>query len=325
MGKLTPFLLAALLAFPCFGKVLVASAVAWVDDEVVTTTDVEREAQNRLATAATENPGIQIEALLAKLRQDVFQYLIDKKVRAHVVLATLSESQIEGLDGFALEKQDELARLTGSRAALRAQLSERGMTLEEHRDHIIEDILFEEARRRALPPDKTPVSPAEMRNYYDNNPEEFIQPASATVRLLTIRLAGRSREEARTLIEAAQSRIRGGEAFEDVARELSEGPKAESGGLWERVEKGSLTTALDEAAFAAPIGTSSEVIQTDFGLHILLVEQRRSSEVIPFDQASHRIEELLRQERTTARLREWLRALQKVAYVETREQAGDPR
>ena len=315
MNKAVVLLLVLLSASRCLAQDVIAGVVAWVNDKVITTTDVNREVQNRLA-AAGEYSNDELQAALPELQKAATEYLVDRKIRAGAVRSALTEQQIEGLNDFAIERQEELARMAGSRAAFRAQLSERGMTLERHRDLIIETILYEEARRRALPTDKVPVSPAETKTYYYNHPEEFIQPAWVTLHQIMIRFSGRTRDEAWTLIQAAQARLRESEPFEKVARELSEGPKAESGGLWEHLQKGSLRAELDEAAFSIPVGAPSEVIETDVGLHLMLVEQRHPDTLVPFEQAADRIEKLLRQERAAARLREWLQSLSKVAYVE---------
>jgi len=317
MHKVIGLMLVVLLVSPSFGQVMVAGVAAWVDDEVITIADVEREARNRLASARREYSPEELEALRPKLNQEVREYLIDRKIRAHAVLSTLAEAQREGLEDFAMEKQNEFARMAGSRAVFRAQLLQMGITLEEHRKLIQESILFDEARRRASPRGKTPVSPAEMRAYYEDYPEEFREAPWVTLRQIVIRFAKHTEDEARTIVQAAQARLRAGEPFDTVARELSEGPNAEAGGLWEHVEKGAFTSELDKAAFEAAVGIPSNIIQTRVGLYIILVDERHPERTIPFDEAYVRIENVLRQKRAAARVGEWLRSLRKTAYVET--------
>ena len=301
MHKLIGLMLVFLVASPSFGQVIVAGIVAWVDDEVITIADVERETQNRLASAEREYSPEQLEALLPKLRQKVLEDLVERKKMAHAVLSTLTEAQREQLGDLAMEGQNRKVREERSRAAFRLKLLREGLTLEEHRELIKQSMLLKEAQRRATPRDETLVSPAEMRAYYENYPERFRQNAWTTLRQIVIRFEGHTEDETQTLIEAAQARLGAGEAFETVARELSEGPKGEGGGLWEHVEKGTLISELDKAAFEAPVGIPSDIIQTLVGLHIVLVEERHPERAIPFDEAHVQIKDVIRQERAAAR------------------------
>ena len=75
--------------------------------------------------------------------------------------------------------------------------------------------------------------------------------------------------------DAAMDRLRGGASFESVARETTGDAPAELG----LVERGELPGALAEAAFAPREGEVSAPVQTDFGWHILKVE-----EVIPAEE-----------------------------------------
>jgi peptidyl-prolyl cis-trans isomerase C len=76
--------------------------------------------------------------------------------------------------------------------------------------------------------------------------------------------------------EAAMSRLQAGEAFEDVAADVSvDTSSAEQGGDLGWVGRGSLVSQqVEEAVFSLQPGERSGIVETDFGFHIIEVLER---------------------------------------------------
>lgn len=92
----------------------------------------------------------------------------------------------------------------------------------------------------------------------------------------------RSREEAVAELEAARERLADGEAFADLAAELSEDTvSAEQGGDLGVISRGFFGEAFEDAAFALDEGEVSDIVETDNGLHLL---QATALEREPFEQ-----------------------------------------
>lgn len=79
--------------------------------------------------------------------------------------------------------------------------------------------------------------------------------------------------EKQSRILQAQERINNGEAFADVAREMSE-DKARRGGDLGWMQRGSMVGPFQDAAFEAEIGVMTAPVRTKFGYHLILVEAR---------------------------------------------------
>ncbi len=91
------------------------------------------------------------------------------------------------------------------------------------------------------------------------------------------------RDEARRKAEAALVRLRAGDAFPDVAAELSEEPGAEGRqGLLQPGREGSWVSEFWSAALSLEPGEISRVVETQYGFHVLHLERR---EIVPFEEA----------------------------------------
>lgn len=82
--------------------------------------------------------------------------------------------------------------------------------------------------------------------------------------------ATRNREEALARIALAQQALAEGTDFATVARTYSDGPTARSGGELGAFTRGSMVPAFEEAAFALDVGAVSDVVETPYGLHLIL-------------------------------------------------------
>lgn len=81
--------------------------------------------------------------------------------------------------------------------------------------------------------------------------------------------ATRSKQEAEQQIAQLKGQIDGGADFADLARQHSDCPSGKSGGDLGAFGRGQMVPAFEQAAFALPVGGTSEVVETDFGYHLI--------------------------------------------------------
>lgn len=79
----------------------------------------------------------------------------------------------------------------------------------------------------------------------------------------------RTQEEARARAEEARRKILAGEPFDSIARIYSDDSTASRGGALGGFEKGVMVGAFEEASFALAVGAVSEVVETQFGFHVI--------------------------------------------------------
>jgi hypothetical protein len=119
------------------------------------------------------------------------------------------------------------------------------------------------------------LSDDDIRTAYLRSPEWELT-VRHLVRLAPLRSSPAQRAEARAVAEQAAARAAAGEDLAELAAELSEEPGAErTGGLLRPGRRGSWVTPFWEAAAALQVGEVSGVVESEYGYHVLRVEQRQ--------------------------------------------------
>jgi peptidyl-prolyl cis-trans isomerase D len=142
------------------------------------------------------------------------------------------------------------------------------------------------------------VSAKEIEDYYENNKEKFGQPKQVKVRHILIKADARDKEgteKARQRAESIREEAAKGKDFAQLAKQKSEdaGTK-DRGGEIGFISKGMVVPEFEQAAFSMKAGEISGVIQTQFGFHILKVDEVREARTQPLEKVKGQIEVLLK-------------------------------
>ena len=78
-----------------------------------------------------------------------------------------------------------------------------------------------------------------------------------------------TKEEALERIQDLKSQVLSGISFSEIATEFSDCPSAEKGGDLGKFGRGAMVKAFDMAAFELEVGEVSEVVETEFGYHLI--------------------------------------------------------
>lgn len=125
------------------------------------------------------------------------------------------------------------------------------------------------------------VNDEAIQKYYDEN----IVSAEGDVEVRARHILLETEEEALAVVEE----IEGGANFEQLARDRSTGPSAPAGGDLGYFTREAMVAPFSEAAFAMTAGEVSAPVQTQFGWHVIKVEDRRETAPPPLEQVRDEI------------------------------------
>jgi len=189
-----------------------------------------------------------------------------------------------------------------------AQLRKEGTTLEREKRAWAESVLRSSWINQTVKSTQE-VTHMQMLDYYQKHLTDYDTEAHSKWEQISIKFERMpSKEAAFAEIAKAGNRVIDGEKFENVAKEVSHGSTASTGGEVNWTKKGSLVSQpIETAVFSLPVGQMSPIIEDDKGFHIVRVIDRRDAGRKPFTEVQAEIRKKITDERTVEA---------KVKYVE---------
>jgi peptidyl-prolyl cis-trans isomerase D len=145
------------------------------------------------------------------------------------------------------------------------------------------------------------ITDERLAQYYEQHKDEFHQEAQVRARHILFKVAQQAGAEEdakiRAEAEAALSRIRAGEDFAVVASQLSQdSATAQEGGELGFFKRGDMVKSFEDVAFELQPGTVSEPVRTDFGYHLIKVEEVQEEGYRPLETVKVELRERLTRE-----------------------------
>jgi peptidyl-prolyl cis-trans isomerase C len=167
---------------------------------------------------------------------------------------------------------------------------------------------------------KISVSEADAKKFYDENQDKFKAPEQtrASHVLITVdqKATPEEKKKAKEKADAIRKRVAGGEDFAAVAKAESKCPSAAKGGDLGYFGKGQMVPAFEEAAASLKPGQISDVVDTQFGYHIIKVTDRKQSETVKFNDVKGKIEDYLKNQEAQKPMADYVETLRKEAKIE---------
>lgn len=157
------------------------------------------------------------------------------------------------------------------------------------------------------------ASDEDAKKFYDEHPDQFTQPERVHVRHILISDDVTSADA----IAKIQADLKAGASFDEVAKSCSLCPSAAQGGDLGEVSKGQMVPEFETAAFALKNpGDLSEPIKTQFGWHIIRLEDRTPSSLEPLDTVKPQLLQYLTNEKRNEAFKNAVEGLKKTYKVE---------
>lgn len=139
-----------------------------------------------------------------------------------------------------------------------------------------------------------PLAEGALQEAYDAQ----IGAAPAEEEINASHILVKTEEEAKALVEA----LTGGADFAELAKENSTGPSGPNGGQLGWFGKGQMVPAFEAAALALEVGTVSAPVETQFGWHVIMLNEKREKPKPPMEAVEKQLLEQLQQQALEAKL-----------------------
>ena len=272
-----------------------AGGAAVVNGETISVADLDLEIDRIRAQFEAFGQTLSEEQAV-QVRADVLERLIatallaQESARVGIEMEDAEiEAEMEGIRGQFPGEEDYKQALKD------AGLSEKELRKQLRRDGAVRRLLNTRVEEQVS------VSDEDVRAYYDANPQDFSAAEQVWASHILIQVAedadATTRADALRRINEARRVLAGGADFAATAQELSEGPTGPNGGDLGFFARGQMVPAFEEAVFALPVGRVSDVVQTQFGYHLIKATGRRGAGIMPFDEVRESVAEKIKGER----------------------------
>ncbi len=306
----------SLASYSAFGQQTetIKDPVAVVNGVKISNKEYETEVNLQLQQASQQGRQIP-DAMLPKIKADILNHLIDREVlyqesqkKNIAVNAEKVNMEIKTIkDRFPSQEEFEkiIAEMGISEAEIKSQI-ERNLAIRQLIDTQVID--------------KITVSEADTKAYYDDNPNLFKKPEQVKASHILIKVESDATDlqkaQARIEIAKIQQKLKDGQDFATLAREHSQGPSAKNGGDLGYFGRGQMVKPFEDAAFALKPGQVSEIVETQFGYHLIKVVDKRPESIMAYAEVKDRLTQHLKTQRIDQEAKKYIDTLKKDAKIE---------
>jgi peptidyl-prolyl cis-trans isomerase C len=281
---------------------------------------------------------------LKELKEKLLEQMIDDKLlkqEAKKQKVRVSKRDVE-------EGIKQVRSRFATEAEFQMELKKEGITEEDFEKRIKEQLMVMKLTEQEIKAKIDPPTEEETKHLYDQInkkiagknlglPEDeeedmgkiaqlFKRASSEQVRashiLIQLDKNATMREKSAALkkIREVKKKLDDGASFRAMVKEYSEDPgSVNRGGDLGYFAKGDMVPEFEKAAFSLPVGGVSNPVLTDFGYHIIKVDEKRASQKFAFEDAKNDLEQFLYQKKAQKKYEKWLKELRSKATIKMNE------
>ena len=309
---MTPMVLALLLmtAEPA-ARELIDRIAAVVNDDVMTLSELQLAAEPYLA----QNNSEERKQLLYC---DIMRQLVEEKLMAQQI----KEADITVTDEEVEKAVVDILRTNNITAEeLEQAIRARNMSMGQYKEDLKTQLIALKLKDMKVR-SRVTVPESEIRAEFDARNKGQPKDEILKIRHVFFKYSDDDnqtvRREALKRAQDAKSRIVGGEAFEDVAKDVSEGPTAAQGGDLGDLNRKGLLPELERALRDKEPGFLTDPIETSNGVHVVRLEGREFRAQVTYEQQRGKIYQELYQREVEAQMKNWLQELKQASALDVR-------
>jgi peptidyl-prolyl cis-trans isomerase C len=263
--------------------------VARVNGEAITRADLDEAVAEIEARAG--------QAMPADQRDRVLRAVLDQLIGYRLLVQESAARKSPITDAQIDARMDQIRSQFPSEEVFTQQLQQRKTTLAELREDTRKSMQITAMLQAELDA-RTAVTPEQVNDFYAKNPAAFEQGERVKASHILVRVQANAepaeRERAREKAAGLLADLKAGKDFASLARQHSDDPgSGAQGGDLGFFQRGQMVPPFETAAFALPVGQTSDLVLSDFGFHIIRVTDRQPGRTQPLEEVKADIEQYL--------------------------------
>ena len=253
-------------------------------------------------------------------RDRVFRGVLDQLIAYRLLSQESVTRNIQVPEADVEARVSEIQGQFPSAEVFQQTLTQQNMTAEQFREDVrkglrIVGLVEAEVARTAS------VTPEQVEQFYAGNAGSFQQGERVRASHILIAVPqnadAAAKEQARAKAEEILKEAKAGGDFAELAKLHSQDPgSAPRGGDLDYFERGQMVGPFEETAFALAPGQVSEIIETQFGFHIIKLTDKQAARTVPLDEVRAKIEEYLKDQNRERQTQVFIEALRSKAQID---------
>ncbi len=290
--------------------------VAVVNDEIITLFDLNQTLQPYEENIqALGYPPEKASEMLFKLRSDLLSKLVDEKIADQQINKNNIKVSTQEVD-MAIERMKEARSYTDE--DLRAGLAEQGLTMEEYRENLKQQLLRGKLVNLEVK-SKIVITKEEIEKYYNTHRDKYAGKTKYHLWNLSIRFAPYAdtaeKQSAFQKMNTVLTQLKQGRSFESVATEAPSAPGAPQGADLGLYQPDELSPELLSVVKNMKAGEYSSILNAASGYQIIYVEEIIMTDEKAVSEVETEIEDILYVEAVDNRYNTWLSELRKKSHI----------
>jgi peptidyl-prolyl cis-trans isomerase SurA len=307
-----------LLNLPVYAET-VDKIVAIVNDEIITLSELNEGfapfAKNIEKTYKGNNLDRDLNNTKASFLQRLIDNILIEQEAKKTGAANIKDEEIMDV------LNDMLARNKTSLKDYSKRLEEEGSSLDAIKLEIKRQLMRMRLLRREIR-SKIIVTDQEIGEYYNEHRQEYEGKEAVRIKQILLRVPPDATKETVEKFKAQAQQLHqraiSGESFDALAAMYSQGPAAAQGGDVGFIERGSIIPEVEAVAFALPLEQVSKVIESNVGLHIIKVVDKRGAGLKPLADVRLEIKTKMEDEKLEKKYDEWIASVRKKSFIDIR-------
>lgn len=253
-------------------------------------------------------------------RDEIYRELLDQLVRLDLLRQEATARKVVVSDTDVDQRMKDVLKQFPSEDVFKQMLAQQSSSIERFRAEQRDDLAISKMLADAINGKVTPTAD-QLSEFYKNNPDRFKQGERVKASHILVKVDqgadAATKAKAREKAEGLLKQIKAGGDFAALAKANSEDPgSAIQGGDLGYFSPGQMVPAFNDVAFKLAPGAVSDLVETQFGFHIIKVVDKQAGRTVPLDEVKPQLTQFLENQNRQRESAAFIAALRAKGKVE---------